>query len=218
MIDEQCGKLYAGKPIIGLAGGIGSGKSTIADLFGELGCLVIHSDQQVKLAYADPRVRSILKQWWGDSVFTPSGEVDRKAVASRIFADESERHRLEELLHPLVGRQRHELMERAANDAQVPAYVWDAPLLFETGLHKQCDTVVFVQAPLSQRSARVAANRGWDEAELARREKLQWPLDSKREISEYVIDNTADADYARGQVKEVLSRIQARWCKTLPGD
>lgn len=216
MIDCQHGKVYAGKPIIGIAGGIGSGKSLIADLFGEFGCLVIHSDQQVTRAYADPQVRQTLKQWWGDSVFSSSGEVDRKAIAARIFTDDTERLRLENLLHPIVARQRHLLMEGAAKDDGVPAYVWDTPLLFETGLQRQCDTVVFVQAPQALRSARVAAGRGWDESELARREKLQWPLDRKREISEYVIDNTADADYARGQVKEVLSRIQARWCKTPP--
>jgi len=218
MIQQPNGKLYARKPIIGLAGGIGSGKTLIADLFGELGCLVIHSDQQVKLAYENPHVKKILKEWWGDSVFTPSGDLARKAIAARIFADENERRRLEQLLHPLVARERHLLMENAAHDQNVPAYVWDTPLLFEAGLHKQCDTVVFIQSPLALRSARVAASRGWDAAELARRENLQWPLDRKREISEYVVDNTADAVYARGQVKEVLSRIQARWCKTLPGD
>src|ERR1700722_17726559 len=110
MIDQQHGKLYANKPIIGLAGGIGSGKSMIADLFGELGCLVIHSDEQVKLAYADPVVQQTLNKWWGGSVFSPSGEVARKAIAARIFADENQRRQLEQLLHPLVARERHRLM------------------------------------------------------------------------------------------------------------
>jgi dephospho-CoA kinase len=210
--------VFAGKPIIGIAGGIGSGKSRVADWFGELGCLVIHSDEQVKIAYKNPEVRRTLKEWWGDAVLAGSGEVDRKAVAARIFSDSEARRRLEALLHPLVAQERNRLMAAAAKDAQVPAYVWDTPLLFEAGLHGQCDTVVFVQAPLALRQARARQSRGWDESELTRRENLQWPLDRKREISEYVIDNTADADYARGQVEEVLSRIRSRWSMALPGD
>jgi dephospho-CoA kinase len=69
---------------------------------------------------------------------------------------------------------------------------------------------VFVEAPLEQRLERVRRSRGWDEAELDRRQKLQWPLDKKRRISDYAVANTADADYARGQVRDVLSRILAR--------
>jgi len=101
-------------------------------------------------------------------------------------------------------------MSAAANDPQVVAYVWDTPLLFEAGLATQCDAVVFVDAPIEQRVRRVRETRGWDEAELLRRQKSQWPLDKKRRISDYVVTNTADADYARGQVREVLSRILAR--------
>lgn len=205
--------MFAGKPIIGIAGGIGSGKSFVADLFGELGCLVIHSDEQVRAAYHDPDVRRTLRQWWGDAVFTAVGEVDRKAVATKVFANPDERRRLEQLLHPLVAKERDRLMSLAAQDPQVPAFVWDTPLLFETGLHGQCDTVVFVQSTKARRLSRVAQSRGWDEAELNRRENLQWALDRKRGISEYVVDNTADAEYARGQVRDLLSRIRARWLK-----
>jgi dephospho-CoA kinase len=101
-------------------------------------------------------------------------------------------------------------MEAAKDDPDVRAFIWDTPLLLETGLNKQCDAVVFVEAPEASRAARVRENRGWEGAELARREKSQWPLDRKREISDYVISNTADAGFARGQVSDVLSRILAR--------
>ncbi len=206
--------MFAGKPIIGIAGGIGSGKSMIADFFGELRCLVIHSDEQVKDAYRDPVVIAALRDWWGDAAFGSDGKVNRKAIASLIFNDPSQRQRLEKLLHPMVLRARDGLMQKAAGDGQVPAFVWDTPLLFEAGLHEKCDTVVFVQAPQGMRLMRVKKSRGWNDEELKRRENLQWPLDKKREISEYVIDNTADADYARSQVRDVLSRILARYTES----
>jgi len=91
----------------------------------------------------------------------------------------------------------------------VVAFVWDTPLLIEGGLDRLCDALVFVDAPAAVRLQRVQQSRGWDEAELTRREILQLALDKKRKISQYVVDNTADAEYARGQVREVLSRILA---------
>jgi dephospho-CoA kinase len=202
--------VFSGKPIIGIVGGIGSGKSYVAELFGELDCLVIHSDKLVNEAYNDPAVLQALRQWWGASVFRADGKVDRKAVAARVFTDSTERRRLEALLHPMVESRRRELMAASANNPNVRAFVWDTPLLVENGLHLQCDAVVFVSVPVETRLARVANRSGWDAAELIRREKLQYPLDMKREISEYVIDNTADAGFARGQVNDVLSRIRGK--------
>jgi len=202
--------MFAGKPIIGIVGGVGSGKSFVADLFARCGCLAIHSDKLVNEAYNDPDVRRILKEWWGDSVLTAAGAIDRQAISARVFAQPEGRRKIEQLLHPLVAKRRQELMETAARDSGIVAFVWDSPLLLEAGLRNQCDAVVFVHAPPELRLARVSGGRGWDQGELSRRENLQWPLDRKREISEYVIDNTADADYACGQVKDVLSRIRGQ--------
>lgn len=82
-------------------------------------------------------------------------------------------------------------------------------MLFETHLNERCDTVVFVDAPKEIRMRRVAENRGWDQGELDQRENLQMPLDKKKEIADYVVANTADAEFARGQVREVLSQVLA---------
>ena len=201
--------MFAGKPIIGLAGGIGSGKSTVAKLFGEMGCLVLSADEHVRDAYRDPAVVARLREWWGDSIVDTSGELDRKAVARIVFEKPEEKSRLESLVHPLVAARRNEAMRAAADDAQVLAYVWDIPLLFEVGLADQCDAIVFVDAPFEQRLQRVKSTRGWDEAELLRREKLQVPLDNKRQMSNYILKNTADVGFARRQVREVLSAILA---------
>src|SRR6202012_2963915 len=106
--------MHRNKPVIGIVGGIGSGKSYVARLFGERGCLVIDSDAQVRAAYRDPRVRATLLEWWGGGVFTPAGEIDKGAIAHRIFGNPDDRHRLESLLHPMVAEARRQEMEAAA--------------------------------------------------------------------------------------------------------
>jgi dephospho-CoA kinase len=192
--------LFHGIPIIGIAGGIGSGKSHVARLFAELGCLVIDSDAQVAVAYGLPEVRRTLEEWWGPQVYLPDGRVNRRLIAQRIFADPAARARLEGLLHPIVARLRDEEMAAALSGAATSgarrdgppvAFIWDAPLLFETGLNRLCDAVVFVESPLALRLERVRLWRGWDDSELARRENSQWPLDNKRGLSDYVLTNTA---------------------------
>ncbi|HLL89831.1 MAG TPA: dephospho-CoA kinase, partial [Tepidisphaeraceae bacterium] len=184
--------MFAGKPIIGVAGGIGSGKSFVADLFEKEGCLVIRSDDLAKSAYADPTVRTQVEQLLGRDTYDAAGKVRPRAIAGRIFRDPAAKAALERVLHPWVDRRRQQLMTDAGG-SEIKAYVWDTPLLFESRLHERCDAVVFVDARRDVRLSRVRASRGWDEAELARRENLQWPLDKKRAFAEYAVENTADA-------------------------
>ena len=208
--------MFAGKPIIGISGGIGSGKSFIAQLFAAEGCLVLNADDQVRALYADPSIKQTLKTWWGDQVFNTQGEVDRRAIAHIIFADPEQKKRLESLLHPRVDQLRQAAMQAAAADPQVLAYVWDIPLLFEVGLHARCDALIYVDAPPEQRLQRVRQTRGWEESELLRREKLQSPLDNKRRMSNYILKNTADVGFAQRQVREVLSEILASCATGMP--
>jgi len=127
-----------------------------------------------------------------------------------FFSDPAERERLEQLLHPLVNDARDALMRQAAGEAQVVAYVWDTPLLFEAGLYRSCDAIVFVDAPWEVRLARVKSARGWEETDLLKRQNLQWGLDKKREMSDHRITNAADhAGDVRDQVRATLSRILA---------
>lgn len=206
--------MFAGKPVIGIVGGIGSGKSFVARMFADEGCLVINSDDQVTDAYHDDEVKRILRDWWGDDVIAADGDINRKAIAQKVFNDPAELKRLEGLIHPLVHSARERAMLAAADDPTIKAFIWDTPLLFETGLNAQCDAVVFVEAPLETRLARVSQTRGWGAGELARRENSQWGLDKKRGISDYVVQNTADPgeapDQLRSQVRDVLSRILAQ--------
>lgn len=195
------------RPIIGIIGGIGSGKSFVASLFGELGAYVIKSDDLVHDVYRQPAVLQTLRTWWGEDVISADGSVNRKAVAAWVFSDRAELKRLEGLVYPLVNAERERLMVEAAKDPAVTAFVWDTPMLVETDLHQLCDAVVFVDAPLDVRLARVS-KRGWAAEELLRREKLQLALDKKRTVSDYVLSNAAPAEAVLHQVRQIFSSIK----------
>jgi len=203
--------MFAGIPIIGLAGGIGSGKSHVARLLGELGCAVIDSDAQVHAAYRDPEVIRKLRSWWGEGVIKPDGAVNRAAVAGKVFSDPVQRNRLEGLVHPIVALARDHAMRQVVDAGAKPlAFVWDTPLLFEAGVREGCDAVVFVDSPRELRLERLARTRGWGPEELNRRENSQWPLDKKKKLSDDVISNAAGAEGLGIQVRLVLSRILTR--------
>ena len=179
-------------------------------MFADEGCMVIDSDKAVGEAYQRPEVREKLREWWGGDILLPNGQVNRKEIARRIFSDERERRRLEGLIHPIVAELRDQQMQDSTADPSVKAYVWDTPLLLEAGLGGQCDAIVYVDASEDQRLERVRRTRGWDEAELRRREKLQMPLDKKLDMANDIVRNTAGADdEVRNQVRKVLSRTLA---------
>jgi len=144
--------------------------------------------------------------------------VERDIAADH--ADPAERRRLEALIHPIVARARErnmlQVVDSRKSGAQPLAFVWDTPLLFEAGLAEACDALVFVDAPREARLERVASSRGWTAEELTRRENSQWPLDKKKNLSDDVINNAAEAEDLRSQVQQVLSRILTR-LSCLPG-
>jgi dephospho-CoA kinase len=196
-------------PIVGLAGGIGAGKSEVASILERLGCFVIDSDQQARQALDRPEVREQLIQWWGRGILKPSPNkeaIDRSQVARIVFAHEDQRRRLEGLIHPLVRARREDLI-RDARAAGARAAVIDAPLLFEAGVDEECDAIIFVDAPRAMRVQRVRENRGWDEAELDRRERAQLPLEEKRRRSTHLVTNGGDRDALAEQVAHVLTSI-----------
>lgn len=193
------------RPVIGLAGGIGSGKSTVAGMLRELGCVVADSDALAQEALEDPDVRDALVTWWGSPVLDARGRVDRAAVARIVFVRPQERSRLESLVHPWIEVRRRALFAEAPGDAA--ALVIDAPLLFESGLDRECDAVIFVETDRPTRIQRLVASRGWYEEEVEKREDSQLPLDEKRTRSDYVVVNNGGLPALAEQIRRTLNDI-----------
>jgi len=193
-------------PVIGLVGGIGSGKSAAARAFEKAGCLVSDSDKSVREVLTRQEVVEELVSWWGRGVLDSENRVDRKKIADIVFKDDFQRRRLEGLVHPLVRESRAALVAQARR-AGAAGVVVDAPLLFEAGVDAECDAVVFVETPRATRLERVES-RGWDGGELDRREKAQMPLDEKRRRSDHILVNHGALDELESRVAILLAAIR----------
>ncbi len=193
--------------VIGLAGGIGSGKSFVANFFAEAGCVIYDADREVTALYKRQDVLDTVRGWWGEEAVI-DGEIDRATIAQIIFEDESQRGRLEGLLFPRLHERRRELIQEAAQTG-AKAVVVDAPLLYEAALDEECDVVVFVDTPREIRLERLKARSGWDEGELSRREKAQLPLDAKLQRSDYSLDGSAAPEELRRRTVSLLDEIIA---------
>lgn len=192
--------------VIGLAGGIASGKSSVAKAFASLGWLVIDFDALVRNKLQDPGVQNTLVSWWGASVQRPDGTTDRTRIAEIVFNDDAQRQRLERLVHPLVWRTRQQARDEALKAGALGA-VLDAPLLYESGLDRECDAVVFVDAPLEIRARRAMSSRGWTREELLRRESAQIPIEEKAKRSRFTVDNTGDPEALLEQVANICATL-----------
>jgi len=192
--------------ILGIAGGVGAGKSTVAGILAGLGCVVADSDALGREALRDPDLRDEIVSWWGPGMLDDSGEIDRTAVARIVFARPQHRRRLESVVHPRIRSRRRALFEQAPPDT--PALVIDAPLLFEADLDRECTAVIFVQTDRPQRLSRLADSRGWDDTELTGREQSQLSLDDKRARSDYVVINNGDLDELSEQIHRILNELR----------
>ena len=192
-------------PIIGLTGGIGSGKSTIASLLKDGGCVVSDADENTSTVLKDSEVRDQLVEWWGKEVLNTDGLVNREAVSQTVFNNEIQRLKLESLIHPRVRLMQES--QFSAAPSETIALVIDAPLLVETGLESLCDVIIFVEASKETRLQRVFDNRGWTSEELELREETQLPLDTKRNKADYVVINEGELDETHNQVKQILEDI-----------
>lgn len=195
--------------VLGLIGGIGAGKSAVAAALSRRGFQVIDSDKEAKAALDLPHVRDQLVAWWGNDILAADARVDRSKVATIVFGDPAQRRRLEELVHPIVKGTRAQMVARARAQ-HMRGVVVDAPLLLEAGVDKECDAVLFVDAPFEQRLERVKSTRGWTEEELRRRESAQTPLEEKRRRADETIVNDADLPTLERRVDEALARLDAR--------
>ena len=189
--------------VVGLLGGVGSGKSAVAALFKKSGARVVDADRIAHAVLEDREVRRTLASWWGRDVLR-GGRVNRAEVARRAFGSAADRKRLNALVHPRIRRAlRREIVDGRRAGGVV---VVEAALLLETGTDAWCDVLVFVDAPAAERRRR-ARGRGWTSVEWRRRERAQWPVARKKKRADYVIENGGPRAATRKQVESILQEI-----------
>ena len=189
---------------LGLIGGIGSGKSTVASFFAQRGAGVIDADAIGHRVLDLPNVKESLRKRWGDGVFLPNGEPDRKAVAALVFAPTESENRelafLTALTHPLIQSEIEAELRRLKG---TPLIILDAALLLETEWKTNVDRIVFVDAPRDIRLQRVRT-RGWTEAQFDAREAAQLPLEFKKSKADWIVDNSGTMTKTLGEVERVI--------------
>jgi dephospho-CoA kinase len=200
-------------PVVGIVGGIGSGKSSIARWVAarDLGVLLINGDEAGHAVLTLPAVRNALRTRFGNQVFDAGGQIDRKALGQIVFGPKDEeqiaRRDLERIVHPQIRA----LIEKQISQAIAAgktAILLDAAVLFEAGWNDLCFAVVFIDAPREKRLARLQEDRGWDHSEVDSRESSQLSLDAKRNRAQFVIDNTGSLDEAGQKLQQILTEIR----------
>jgi dephospho-CoA kinase len=195
--------------IIGITGGVASGKSLVTGQFEALGAGVLDADRAGHEALRLPHVEAAARQRWGDAVFGPDGRIDRARLARVVFGKggeaEQERKYLEQLTHPEIGRLLKKQAE-AFEQTGVKVAVLDAALLFEAGWNKMCQQNVFIESPREVRLARALA-RGWTQEGFAAREGVQESLDSKRARADVIIDNSGPPERTQAQVERFWASL-----------
>lgn len=195
------------KKIIGLLGGIGSGKSSVAEIFESLGCASINADKMAHKVLEEEKIRLELKKMYGDTIFDDKGDVIKPKLAETAFKDKESLEKLNNLIHPKVINQVELLIEYYKEQESVKAIVLDIPLLMEVGWEKKCDLMVFVSCDLEKRQQRAAQRGEFFEKQLEMRENFQISLDKKEKIADYTVDNNSDLISLKKQVEGVFSAI-----------
>ncbi len=195
------------KPVIGLLGGMGSGKSTVAAALIQRGGRLISGDALGHEALRQPDVREQLIRRWGRDILDAQGDVNRRKVAGLVFDDETERRVLEALVFPWIERRFREEIAAADADPQVAFVVLDAAIMLEAGWNNVCDILVYIDAPRELRLRRLAEQRGWNEREVAARERAQMPLTDKASRADYALDNSGSPEDVARQVDDLLRAV-----------
>lgn len=195
--------------VVGLTGGIGTGKSTVSAMLRELGATVIDADEATRAVQApgSPGLRRLVEEF-GQGILTPEGALDRAAMADIAFRDPEARRRLNGIVHPLVRQWMAERQQEAAERGD-RVVVLDIPLLFETRGAGAFETVILVYAPDEVAAERLVAQRGLSEDQARARIAAQMPIDEKRKLATHVIDNTGSRADLRRQINHLWSHLTA---------
>jgi dephospho-CoA kinase len=194
--------------LVGLTGGIASGKSTVARMLAARGAVVLDADAFAREAVraGSEGLRTVVARF-GSEVLTPDGALDRPKLASIVFADPAARAELEAIVHPEVRRRIADGIQENLDTDNVVVLV--NPLLIEMGTHRDCDVVVVVSVPPETQVARSTA-RGMDEEDVRARMAAQLPLDERAQQADVILDNEGSVDDLEPQVDRLWNQLAAR--------
>ena len=197
------------KAIIGILGGIGSGKSTVAALFGELGCAVIDADKIAHELLMVAEIKEKVVILFGDGILDKTGQIDRSKLGQIVFSDSLKLSELNNILHPPVLARIEQLIIEHKSQSFVKAIVLDISLLAEIGWDKRCDFLIFVDCDEQIRTDRAKKTGDFDEKHLKIRENFQISLDNKEKLSDNIMDNNSDFEALIKRVDDVFSYIMS---------
>jgi dephospho-CoA kinase len=211
-------------PVIGIVGGIGSGKTALAEAIAQrIRCCRLDADRSGHQALTRPDILMQLRSTFGDQIFDSQGKILRAALAQRVFGTAPEqiaaRRDLERIVHPSIRHDLQRQLEEHQQAQDCDLILLDAALLFEADWGPFCDAVLFVETSEDERLNRVRS-RGWSQEDLTRREASQMPLEEKRRRSSVLIENSANlesaAQFAVDWLTAKFPRIRARQHTCVP--
>lgn len=189
--------------IIGLTGGIGSGKTTVANIFRSHGIPVYIADEEAKKITDDPKVVARIVEIFGNEILD-DGLINRKVLATVVFNDAEKLKQLNSIIHPAVKKHFLQWVEHHQNQ---PFVIKEAAILFETGNDKDCDAVITVTAPLETRISRVMQRDKASREEILKRIDNQWPDEMRISKSNFIINNI-EPYKTEFQVNEILKKLR----------
>lgn len=195
--------------VVGLTGGIATGKSTVAKMFERCGAFVIDADQLARdvVRPGMPAWREIV-QLFGKGILGPNGSIDRGALGAIVFHDRRKLRRLERIVHPRVAREQQRLIRQITARSPNAVVVYEVPLLFESGAHKRVDKIVVVTADRETQIARLKRRSSLSRAEAIRRITSQMPLARKIRRADVVLNGTDERAVVRNEVRRVLKNFR----------
>lgn len=192
--------------VVGITGGIGSGKSTVARLLAGENGLLIDADKIGHEALAQPEILRRVVGEFGAGILNGDGTVNRPALGAIVFQSAERRGALEKIVHPWIRERITAELARGRACGEYPLVVLDAPLLIEGGWKEHVDAIIYVDAPFIQRLERVR-ERGWDEEKLKLRESAQLPLTDKRASADYILNNSGGFESLCEQVRAIVKEL-----------
>jgi dephospho-CoA kinase len=195
------------KPVIGILGGMYSGKSTVAAELAKLGCAVIDADSISHQLLEEKDVLKRIVRVFGKEILDDKGKISRPDLANRVFGDPAKLVTLTGILHPLVMARVEDLIAKCGSQPAVRAIVLDIPLLVEVGWEKRCDHIIFVDCTPPARLERAQKTGVFEADQLKIRENLQISLDKKKRIADNIVNNNSDLSGLSKQIASIFSNI-----------